>query len=498
MDPILTAFGLVFSPNCLVAIAVGALAGFVVGVLPGLNASGGVALLLPFTYGLSPVIGLSLLASLYISAEYGGSVTAIAVNMPGEPGSLATTFDGYELTRQGKPGKALGISMWSSLFGGIISLVLLLALSLPLANLALTFGPGEFFALGVFGLTLISALAGKSVAKGFVVAAIGLGINVVGLDVMTGETRFTFGQPELFEGIQLIPVLIGLFALTEVFVMVEELTEEKLSVANISSALPTLREIAGIIPASMRGALIGTGIGALPGAGKAISSLIAWNEERRASKTPEKFGKGCYEGVAAPEAANCAHVAGALIPTLSLGVPGSGTTAIMLGAMTIYGITPGPKLFENNPEVIYGIFISLVVANVFVLLMGLVGTRLWVAVIGMPAPVMIPLILAISVVGSYNEGNTMFNVWVMFISAAIGYGLVKFGFPVAPIVLAIILGGMIESNLRRGLLINDGNVGAFLNRPIAILFLLLAVAVAFGPMLLRPLRGKRAKPADAG
>lgn len=495
MDPIFAGFGLVFRPDTIAAIAIGALAGFLVGVLPGLNASGGVALLLPFTYGLSPVTGLALLTALYTSAEYGGSVTAIAVNMPGEPGALATTFDGYALTKQGKPGKALGVSMWASMFGGIISTVLLLTFSLPLANFALTFGPAEFFALGVFGLTLISSLSGRSAAKGFVVAALGLSLNVVGLDVMTGETRFTFGEPELFEGFQLVPVLIGLFALSELFVMMEELTAEKLSVARISSALPTVKEIISIVPASVRGSLIGVGIGAIPGAGKAIASLIAWNEERRVSKHPERFGKGCLEGVAAPEAANNAVVGGALIPTLALGVPGTATTAIMLGAMLIYGVTPGPKLFEKNPEIIYGIFISLVVSNLVILLMGLAGTRFWVRVISMPAPVMIPIILAISFVGAYNIGNSMFNVWVMFGAGVIGYGLRRYGFPVAPIVLALILGGLVESNLRRGLLINDGNVIGFLSRPLAIAFLIAAVLAVVGPALVGSVRRARERAA---
>lgn len=498
MDPILGGFALVFRPDTMFAITIGALAGFLVGVLPGLNASGGVALLLPFTYGLSPVTGLALLTALYTSAEYGGSVTAIAVNMPGEPGALATTFDGYALTKQGKPGKALGVSMWSSMFGGVISTIVLLAFSLPLANIALTFGPAEFFALGIFGLTLISSLAGKSLAKGFIVAAIGLGVNVVGLDVMTSETRFTFGEPELFEGFQLVPVLIGLFALSELFVMIEELTAEKLAVAKISSALPTTKEVISIIPASIRGSLIGAGIGAIPGAGKAIASLIAWNEERRVSKHPEQFGSGSLAGVAAPEAANNAVVGGALIPTLALGVPGTATTAILLGAMLIYGVAPGPKLFERDPDIVYGIFISLVVSNLVILLIGLLGTRYWVKVISMPAPVMIPIILAISFVGAYNIGNNMFNVWVMFGSGVVGYGLRRYGFPVAPIVLALILGGLIETNLRRGLLITDGDFVEFLSRPVAILFLVLSAAAAFGPLTFRSLQRVRESAAEKG
>lgn len=496
IEQVLGGLGVVLQPPTLLAIAVGSFAGFLVGILPGLSASGGVALLLPFTYALSPVTALALLTSLYTSAEYGGSVTAIAINTPGEPGALATTFDGYALTKRGEPGKALGVSMWASMIGGVISTVLLLVLALPLANFALTFGPAEFFALGIFGLTIIASLAGRSLAKGLAVAAFGLVLNVIGLDVLTGTTRFTFGLSELYDGIELVPVLIGLFALSEVLVMIEELTPLSQQVASLSSALPTLAEIRAIVPASIRGSLIGVAIGVIPGAGKAIASLIAWNEEKRISKTPERFGRGALEGVAAPEAANNAVVGGALIPTLTLGVPGSATTAMLLGALLIQGITPGPQLFEKNPEIVYGLFASLLLANLAILVMGLLGTRLWVKAISVPASAMIPAITAIAFIGAYTVGNNMFNVWVMFAAGAVGYGLRKFGFPVAPIVLALVLGQMVETNLRRGLLVNDGNVLAFLARPLAIVFLVLAVLAVAGPPLLGQLGRTRARVAE--
>lgn len=493
IEQLVGGFGLVLQPTVLLAIVVGSFAGFLVGILPGLSASGGVALLLPFTYGLSPVTGLALLTSLYSSAEYGGSVTAIAINTPGEPGALATTFDGYPLTRRGQPGKALGVSMWASMVGGIVSTILLLALSLPLANFALTFGPAEFFALGIFGLTIIASLAGRSLAKGLAVAAFGLAINVVGSDVLSGSTRFTFGLSELYNGFELVPVLIGLFALSEVFVMIEELAPPGRTVANLSSALPTRAELLQVLPASVRGSLIGVAIGVIPGAGKAIASLLAWNEEKRVSRTPERFGKGALEGVAAPESANNAVVGGALIPTLTLGVPGSATTAMLLGALTIQGITPGPQLFERNPQIIYGLFASLMVANVVILAMGLAGTRLWVKAISVPGPVMIPSIVAIAFIGAYTAGNDLFDVWVMFGAGALGYGLRKFGFPVAPIVLALVLGSMVETNLRRGLLVTDGSVVQFLSRPLALLFLALALLAVVGPRLSGALRRGRAQ-----
>lgn len=492
------AVGLILRWETILAIALGALAGFLVGILPGLSASGGVALLLPFTYALPPVAALALITALYTAAEYGGSVTAIAINMPGEPGALATTFDGYAMTKKGIPGKALGISMWASMIAGIVSTVALLLLALPLANFALSFGPPEFFALGVFGLTIVSSLAGASLAKGFVVAAFGLALTIVGLDVLTGMTRFTFGIPELFTGIELIPVLIGLFALSELFVIVEELTLDKLKVADMSSDLPTMREVRDIIPASLRGSLIGIGIGVIPGAGKAIASLLAWNEERRISKTPERFGHGAPEGVAAPEAANNAVVGGALIPTLALGVPGSATTALLISAMVVHGLTPGPNLFENDPQVVYSIFFSLLIANAAILVMGLAGTKAWVRVISAPSPVLVPVILGICFVGAYSVTNNMLNVWVMFIAGVIGYGLRRYGFPVAPIVLALVLGELIETNLRRGLVITGGDVIEFLARPMALVFLVLAILSVLGPRLLRSLRTVRGRVVELG
>lgn len=493
------AIGLILRWETLLAIVIGALAGFLVGILPGLSASGGVALLLPFTYALPSVAAIALITALYTAAEYGGSVTAIAINMPGEPGALATTFDGYAMTKRGQPGKALGISMWASLIGGVVSTIALLLLALPLANFALTFGPPEFFALGVFGLTIVSSLSGASLAKGFVVAAMGLALTVVGLDVLTGMTRFTFGIPEFFAGIELIPVLIGLFALSELFVIVEELTTERLRVADMSSDLPTMREVRDIIPASLRGSFFGLAIGVIPGAGKAIASLIAWNEERRFSKTPERFGKGAPEGVAAPEAANNSVVGGALIPTLALGVPGSATTALLISAMVVHGLTPGPSLFEGNPEVVYSIFFSLLLANAAILVMGLAGTKvLWVRVISAPSPVLVPIILGICFVGAYSVTNSMLNVWVMFAAGVIGYGLRRYGFPVAPIVLALVLGDLIETNLRRGLIITGGDLVEFFARPLALVFLVLAALSIVGPRLLRSLRAARNQVVELG
>jgi putative tricarboxylic transport membrane protein len=473
----------------LLAIIAGSITGYFVGALPGLSAGMGIALLLPFTFYMPPLTSLVLLTSLYGAAEYGGSITAVLINVPGEAGATPTCFDGYPLTKKGAPGKALGVSIVASAYAGILSTVALILVSIPLAQLALKFGPPEYFALGIFGLTTVAGLAGKSWIKGFITVLFGLLITTIGVDAVSGTSRYIFTR-SLYEGIPLIPVLIGLFAVSEVFETMEELAE-KVVYQKFSGSLPTMREYMSTHLAMLRGTIIGFIIGIVPGAGKAVASFIAYNEERRASKHPELFGTGVLEGVAAPEAANNAVVGGALVPLLSLGIPGSAAAAVLIGAFTIQGLQPGPLLFVKEPGLVYGLFASLLVGNIVMLVMGLVGTKIWAKVLDVPKNVLTPIVLATILFAAYAESTNVFGVWIALIFGVLGYVMRKYDFPVAPVVLAMVLGGMIEVAFRRSLILSDGSFWILVTRPVAAAILLLA-ALSVGYQVLRDLRKMRA------
>jgi putative tricarboxylic transport membrane protein len=447
----------------------------------------GIALLLPFTFYMPPLTSLVLLTSLYSAAEYGGSITAVLINVPGEAGATPTCFDGYPLTRKGQPGKALGISIVASAYAGIASTIALIVVSIPLAQLALKFGPPEYFALGIFGLTTVAGLAGKSWIKGFITVLFGLLITTIGVDAVSGTSRYIFVK-SLYEGIPLIPVLVGLFAVSEVFETMEELGEH-LAYEKFSGTLPTLREYLGTHMAMLRGTIIGFIIGIVPGAGKAVASFIAYNEERRASKHPELFGTGVLEGVASPEAANNAVVGGALVPLLSLGIPGSAAAAVLIGAFTIQGLQPGPLLFVREPGLVYGLFASLLIGNLVMLAMGLLGTKIWAKVLDVPKNILTPIVLAICLFAAYAESSNVFGVWLALIFGILGYLMRKWEFPVAPIILAIVLGNMIEVSFRRSMILSDGGLGIFVMRPVAVVILLLA-AISVGYQVQRDLRKK--------
>jgi putative tricarboxylic transport membrane protein len=474
----------------LVAIVAGSITGYFVGALPGLSAGMGIALLLPFTFYMPPLTSLVLLTSLYSAAEYGGSITAVLINVPGEAGATPTCFDGYPLTQKGAPGKALGVSIVASAYAGILSTVALILVSIPLAQIALKFGPPEYFALGIFGLTTVAGLAGKSWIKGFITVLFGLLITTIGVDAVSGTSRYIFAK-SLYEGIPLIPVLIGLFAVSEVFETMEELAE-KIIYQKFSGSLPTIREYMGTHLAMLRGTIIGFIIGIVPGAGKAVASFIAYNEERRASKHPELFGTGVLEGVAAPEAANNAVVGGALVPLLSLGIPGSAAAAVLIGAFTIQGLQPGPLLFVKEPGLVYGLFASLLVGNIVMLGMGLVGTKIWAKVLDVPKNVLTPIVLATILFAAYAESTNVFGVWIALIFGVLGYVMRKYDFPVAPVVLAMVLGGMIEVSFRRSLILSDGSLLFLATRPVAAAILLLA-ALSIGYQVQRDWRKMRGR-----
>ncbi len=466
---------------------IGVIIGIMVGVLPGLSPSIGVALMLPVTFGLDPISALVLLVSVYLASNYGGSITAIAINTPGTPGAVATTFDGYELTKQGKPLHALITSLTASTIGGLVGTIILILFSVPLASLALSFESYEYFALGVFGLTIISSLAGKSPIKGFISSGIGLLLITVGFDTQLPFSRFNMDIPNLADGIEFIPALIGLFALGEIFFSIEKgdsVQEKKATKVNLTEALP-LKELLKLKWLMLKSSVIGTLVGCIPGAGGTIATFIAYDSAKNSSKNPEKFGKGSLEGVAAPEAANNGSVGGALVPLLTLGIPGSASTAVLIGALMIHKLNPGPELFDKEPGLVYGIFVSLFFANIFMFFVGLLGNKVWIKIIAAPKSVLYPVILALSFIGSYFIQNSVFDVGVCIAFGILGWILKRGNFPTAPVVLGLILGKMIEENLRLSLI--KGEWIEFFTRPGSLIIIILAVVSFFMPYIKKKL-----------
>jgi len=480
----------VFTVPGILAIVVGTAAGIFVGAMPGLGPSLGIALLIPATYGLSPSVSLNMLVALYLAAEYGGSISAVLIGTPGTAAATATVVDGYPLNRKGFPGKAMGASLVGSTIGGIVGGIALMTVSEPIARLALKFGPPEYCALAVFGLAIVASLSSDNVLKGLLMAALGIMLTVIGVDSITGSPRFTFGFYELYEGIPFLTALIGLFAVAEAFSMIEETGRGIKIDSKVARGFLTLRECLRMAFTFLRGSVIGTIVGAIPGAGANIAGWIAYDQEKRWSKHPEEFGHGAVEGVAAPESANSASVGGALVPLLTLGIPGSPTTAVLIGALILHGLQPGPRLFVNNPDVIYGLFIGLLVAYPTLFAMGRLALGVWVRVIEIPKSVLAPVVLALSVLGAYSVRNLMFDVWLTIGFGIVGYIFKKYKFPAAPLVLAMVLGYMAESNYRRALIMSQGSHDIFLQQPIAAAFLVLAV-LSFAWPIVQTIRKRR-------
>ena len=486
LDNLLLGFSTIATLPVVAAIFAGVLIGILCGVLPGLSASTTVALMVPFTFGMDPVVAVALLVSVYMAGEYGGSITAIAIGTPGTPAAAATMLDGYELTKQGKPGLALTTSVVASSIGGIIGALVLFAFSEPLARFALSFGAPEYFALAVFGLTIIASLSSDNLLKGFLIMFLGLFLKTIGLDGFTGEERYTFGVPKLMDGLSFIPALIGLFAMASVFYGVEEDLRRSERVS-LSFAMPRLKKLLSMWKVYLHASVLGSIIGVLPGAGATITSFICYNEVRRFAKNKDEFGKGALEGVAAPEAGNNAVVGGSMVPLLTLGIPGSATTAVLLGALMLHNIQPGPLLFQTNGEIVYGVFAALLVACFAQLFFGLIGVPLWIRVISAPRPLLLSVIAVISVVGSYGYNNSIVDVWVMFGFGLLGYILRKLDFPITPIILALVLGGILEENFRRALIVSNGDYTIFVSQPISAILLVMAALSLMSPYILNRL-----------
>ena len=480
LDGLLTAL----QPGNLAALLAGSLLGVFAGAMPGLSSTVGLALVLPVTFALDPTPALLMMVSIYMAAEYGGSITAIAIGVPGSSPALATTFDGYAMTRRGEAGRALGISLFSSMSGGLLGTVLLVLALGPLSRAAIAFGPAEYFGLGVFGLSIVANLVGKDPFKGIVSALLGLLFFVVGLDVLTGAPRLTFGTNALMDGLGLVPMLIGFFAIAEALAAVTGRRRSTPPGSGIAGALPKARELFGLWRTILRGSAIGGLIGAIPGAGATIASIVAWNEERRVSKTPERFGTGLPAGIAAPEAANNSCVGAAMIPLLALGIPGSASAAVLLGGLTVQGVAPGPLLMTERSELVYALYAGFVVAVLLMLAVGRLGIPLWTRVVRLRPSILMPLVVAISLVGTFSLRGNAADAWAALFFGLVGFAMLRGGYPLAPAVLGLILGPMIETNYRRALSLSSGSHSVFLESPISLVLLVLA-AVSFAAPAVR-------------
>ena len=468
----------------------GVIWGIIGGALPGISPSIAMALLLPFTYGMEPVTAIVMLASVYVGAEYGGSIPAILIRTPGTNAAAATVIDGFEMHRQGRGGEALGISLVSGLVGGLFGLALLILLTEPLARLALAFTPPAYFGLGVLGLSVIAGLSGKSLLKGLIAGLLGFMIATIGTDPVSGVPRFTFGSPDLLHGVAPILVMVGLFAVTELMVQVREPAWAQADNAKVRLKLPDLATWKRMFKPQAIGAAIGTFEGITPGGGGTIAAFLSYNEAKRWSKKPEEFGHGSVEGVAAPECANNVVTGTALVPLLSLGIPGSNSAAVLLGGLLIHGMMPGPMLFVRNPDVAYGLYGGLFVANIAMLLIGLVILTPCLWLVNRPKPYLMAFVFALIVSGVFAIDQSFFDVGIVLAMGVLGYVMRWFGLPVLPMVLGVVLGFLVESNYRRSLVLSGGDYMIFLEDPVSLVLLLCAAAVVVAA-LYRELRTGR-------
>lgn len=482
-NQILLGFSVALDPMNLLFCFIGVLVGTLVGVLPGLGPVASISLLLPITFHLNPITAIIMLAGIYYGAMYGGSTTSILVNIPGEAASVVTCIDGYKMARQGRAGPALGISAFGSFIGGTFSIIALMLVAPPLAEMALKFGPPEYFSLTVLGLTLLAYLSSGPMTKALLMAGIGLFLGTIGVDTLTGTTRFTFDIHVLMDGVGLVPVVMGIFGVGEVLENLEVQITRDIYSAKVKELLPTLQDWIESKWAIVRGTLIGFFLGILPGGGAIIASFASYAIEKRCSKTPEKFGTGMIAGVAGPETANNSATGGAFVPLLTLGIPPNAVMAILMGALMIHGIQPGPMLIHQNPNLFWGIVTSMYIGNVMLLILNLPLIGIWVQVLRVPYGILFPLILLFCLIGSYTMKNNVSDMFVMIIFGIIGYLMRKYKYDAPPLVLALVLGPIMEESLRRSLLISGGNPFIFFQRPISAVIILFTIFMLVSPLI---------------
>jgi putative tricarboxylic transport membrane protein len=480
----LLGFTVALTPANLFWCFVGVFLGTIVGILPGLGTPATIAILLPLTFQMSPTTGLIMMAGIYYGSKYGGSTTSILMNLPGETASVVTCLDGYQMARAGRAGPALGIAAIASFVAGTVGILGLMFVAPPLANFALKFGPPEYFALMVLGLTMVTFLAGHSMLKGLIAALVGVWLAGVGTDTFTSDPRFTFGRMELLDGIDFIIVSIGIFAVGEVLVNMEQKLKRDLFHVpkELRNLLPSLRDIKACRFAFVNGSVIGFFIGIIPGAGASIASFLSYGIEKAVSRHPEKFGTGAVEGVAAPEGANNSETGGALVPLLTLGIPGSNSTAMLLAALTLWGMKPGPLLIPEHPEIFWGLVASMYIGNVFLVILNLPLIPLFAQLLRVPYYVLYPIILGISFIGVYVINNSIFDLWMLAFFGLLGYALRKLDFPAAPLILALVLGIRAEESFRQSLTMSQGSMSIFVNRELSLIMLLVAAALLLMPL----------------
>lgn len=481
MDFLSADFGTLFTFGSLFAILFGTLAGLIIGTLPGLGATIAIVLLLPLTYTMSPLASVLMLIAAYQGAEYGGSISSIILGIPGTPAAVATAIDGNAMARKDMAGKALGYSLAASTVGGVFGGLVLIFLAVPLARLAVRFSDPEFFLIGVGGLIAVAALSSRNAVRSAISVVLGLMVGTVGMDSFTGALRFTFGKLELLEGIGMIALLTGLFAFSEIFNMVSRELDKRFSSGNkkLSTGL-TWTEFRSVLRPTLRGAGIGAVVGIFPGMGAGPASWFSYIQAKKTSKSPETFGKGNPEGVAAPESANNATVGGALVPLLALGIPGSPATAIILGAFIIHGIQPGPNLFSSNPELVNGLFYGFLIATLMMYVAGRLVTNLFARALTIPNTFLVPVVLTLSIVGIYTSQGLHFSLWLALVTGVVAFFLSKLDFSLPSFILAFILGPIIERSLRRSLLLSDGSPMIFFERPYALAIIALIVVFVAG------------------
>ncbi len=477
-------FNIAFTPINILYAFIGCLVGTLIGVLPGIGPAGGMALLIPLTYGKEPSSAIILLAGIYYGAMYGGSTTSILINVPGEAASVVTTLDGYQMAKRGLAGPALAISAIGSFIAGTIGVFLLMLLGPPLAKVALKFGPAETFALMLFGLSMVTSLSGKSLRKGLTSMTLGLIMATVGIDLPTGLTRFTLGIPKLMEGFDIVVVAIGLFAVSEILSCTEELRVGVYMREKVARIWLSLKDFFYCSGAILRGTFLGFFIGILPGAAHVTASFLSYTLEKKFSKNPEKFGQGEIRGVAAPESANNSAACGALIPLLTLGLPASAVTAVLYGALMMVGVKPSPFLFQKHPDVVWGLIASMYLGNLMLLVLNLPLIGIWVKVLSTPPRWLFPIVLAISFIGVYSVNNSSLDLLLATILGILGYFMKKFDYPLAPVILGLVLGDLMEQALRQTLMISGGSLQIFLQSQIAMTLFILAGAVMIIPKII--------------
>ncbi len=487
-----TAFEAVFNFSSLLWISIGTIIGITIGAMPGLTATMGIAIMLPICVTLGPTVGMSTLLGVYLGAVTGASIPAILLGIPGNPNAIATVADGQGMARSGEPGRALGLAVTGSFIGGVFSLFVLVFVSPLLAKVALSFGPPEYFALALMGLTLIATISGKSMIKGLIPGVLGLMVSTIGFDPITGSGRFIFGNPNLMMGISLVPILIGMYAVGQMLVSASDTSYTgQIKEFKSKKIFPSLRELWEHKRTILESSAIGTGIGVLPGTGASIAVFLAYERARKVSKHPEKFGEGAPDGILAPEAANNAVTGGALVPTLTLGIPGDGATALLLGALVIFGLRPGPLLFRDQSTFVYTIFLAIFMANLFMIAYQVLGIRLFVNILKVPSEILMPIVLVMSVVGAYSMQENVFDIGVAIAFGILAFIFKKTGVPLVPMILGVVLGGMFESELRRGLVLHQGSFLSFFSRPIFTLLFSVAVLSLLWPPLSRFMKKRK-------